>query len=301
MKIIHISKALMLFGLSCVLCCTLATAQSSRGSSVAPGSSLPGLGAVGMIMDGPGYIEVGGSHSALTAGNPDWNDFYARGMLSGGRNIFTGELTHESRFGDSGWFGDLGITRTLSENWYAQLSAGGSAGGFFLPKFRTDAHISRKLLRRRQLVASVGGGYDQSRTIAHDWRAQVEGAYYFNYPVVLQSGVMWTHATPGNILARTQYVAASQGHDKEHFVSLRYEWGREGYEVIGRFTSVSPVIGGHIAFTPPNVLFDFPVRTITGTWRQWIGPNWGLNFNVEHHEETAYHRLGGTVGVFLDF
>ena len=92
-----------------------------------------------MVMDGPGYIEVGGSHSSLTAGNPDWNDFYARAMLSGGRNIFTGEITREARFGDSGWFGDLGLTRTLSENWYAQLSAGGSAGGFFLPKFRTDA------------------------------------------------------------------------------------------------------------------------------------------------------------------
>lgn len=284
-----------------LLSCALASGQVNPSTSVAPGSSLPGLGALGMIMDGPGYIEVGGSHSALTAGNSDWNDFYARGMLSGGRNIFTGELTREARFGDSGWFGDLGLTRILSENWYAHLSAGGSAGGFFLPKFRTDALISRKLLHRRQLVASVGGGYDQSRTIAHDWRAQVEGAYYFNYPVVLQGGLMWTHATPGNILARTQYLAASQGHDKEHFVSLRFEWGREGYEVISRPGSVVSVTGRRIVVAPSNVLFDFPVRTIGGTWRQWIGPNWGLNFNVEQHQEPAYHRLGGTIGVFLDF
>lgn len=277
---------------ACLLCCAAARAQAGSGSTVAPGSSLPGLGAVGLFMDGPGYIEVGGSHSSLTAGNPDWNDFYARGMISGGRNIINGEITRESRFGDSGWFGDLGLTRTLSENWYAQLSAGGSVGGFFLPKVRTDALISRKLLPRRQLVMSVGGGFDQSRTVAHDWRGQVEGAYYFGYPVVLQAGLMWTRATPGNILARTQYIAASQGHEKEHFVSLRYEWGREGYEVIGPSTPLVPTV---------NVLFDFPIRTITGTWRQWVGPNWGLNFNVEQHQETAYHRIGGTVGVFLDF
>jgi YaiO family outer membrane protein len=138
----------------------------------------------------------------------------------------------------------------------------------------------------------VGGGYDESRTIAHDWRAQVEGAYYFEYPVVLQGGLTWTHATPGNILARTQYIAASQGHDKEHFVSLRYQWGREGYEVIGVPVGPTPAF---------NVLFDFPIRTITGSWRQWIGPNWGLNLNVEQHQETAYHRIGGTIGVFLDF
>jgi YaiO family outer membrane protein len=294
-------EAVILFLIAGLLSCSLASAQANSSTRVAPGSSLPGLGALGMIMDGPGYIEVGGSHSTLTAGNPDWNDFYARGVLSGGRNIFTGELTRQARFGDSGWFGDLGLTRTLSENWYAQVSAGGSVGGFFLPKFRTDALISRKLLRRRQLVASVGGGYDQSRTIAHDWRALVEGAYYFNYPVVLQGGLMWTHATPGNILARTQYLAASQGHDKEHFISLRYEWGREGYEVIGRPTSVVPVIGRRIVLSPANVLFDFPVRTISGTWRQWIGPNWGFNFSLEQHQEPAYHRIGGTLGVFLDF
>jgi YaiO family outer membrane protein len=289
-RILMLEAVMLLF--AGLLSCGLARAQGSPSTTVAPGSSLPGLGAASLFMDGPGYIEVGGSHSGLTAGNPDWNDFYARGLLSGGRNIITGELTREARFGDSGWFGDLGVTRTLSENWYAQISAGGSVGGFFLPKFRSDALISRKLLRRRQLVATVGGGFDQSRTFAHDWRAQVEGAYYFEYPIVLQAGLMWTHATPGNILARTQYIAASQGRDKEHFVSLRYEWGREGYEVIGPPTDLTPSF---------NVLFDFPVRTVTGTWRQWIGPNWGLNFNVEQHQETAYHRLGGTVGVFLDF
>jgi hypothetical protein len=49
------------------------------------------------------------------------------------------------------------------------------------------------------------------------------------------------------------------------------------------------------------VALDFPEHTVTGTWRQWIGPNWGLNFNLEQHQEPAYHRLGGTFGVFLDF
>jgi hypothetical protein len=26
-----------------------------------------------------------------------------------------------------------------------------------------------------------------------------------------------------------------------------------------------------------------------------------VNFNVEQHQEPAYHRIGGTFGVFLDF
>lgn len=281
-----------IFFFACLVSHPWASAQSGANNSVAPGSSLPGLSSVALGMDGPGYIEVGGSHSALTAGNPDWNDFYLRGAISGGRNALTGEVTRQGRYGDSGWFGDLGLTRTLSESWYAQVSAGASVGGFFLPRYRADALISRKLLSRRQLVASVGGGYDQSKTVNHDFRAQVEGAYYFAYPIVLQGGLTWTYANPGNIFARSQYIAASQGHDKEHFISLRYEWGHEGYEVIGPPSTSAPAF---------NVLFNFPVRTVTGTWRQWVGPNWGLNFNVEQQQEPAYHRYGGTLGVFLDF
>jgi hypothetical protein len=26
-----------------------------------------------------------------------------------------------------------------------------------------------------------------------------------------------------------------------------------------------------------------------------------VNFNLEQHQEPAYHRIGGTFGVFLDF
>jgi YaiO family outer membrane protein len=272
--------------------CTLVAGQDTSNTTVAPGSSLPGLGGLSLGLTGPGYIEIGGSHSSLTGNNGDWNDFYLRTTLSGGRNIFNGGIDRQARFGDNGWFGGLGLTRTFSEAWYAQFSAGGSVGGFFLPRYRVDALMNRKLLRRRQLVATAGFGFDQSKTVNKDIRSEVGATYYFQYPIVLQGGFTWTHATPGDILARTQYIAATQGYDKEHFISLRYVWGREGYEVIGGPTPTTPAY---------NVLFDFPVHDAIATWRQWIGPTWGLNFNLEQHQEPAYHRLGGSAGVFLDF
>jgi YaiO family outer membrane protein len=284
-------QTLFIFG-TFLLLIAMAGAQSTDNPTVAPGSSLPGLGGLSLGFNGPGYIEIGGSHSSLSGNYSDWNDFYVRGTLSGGRNTLNGELTREARFGDSGWFGDLGLTRTLSDNWYAQFTAGGSVGGFFLNRYSVNGLINRKLLSRRQLVATVGAGFDQSKTVDKDVRWQAGAAYYFQYPIVLQGGFLWTHTNPGSILARTQYLAITQGYDKEHFFSLRYEWGREGYEVIGAPTDSTPAY---------NVLFDFPERTVTGTWRQWIGPNWGLNFNLEQHQETSYHRWGGTAGVFLDF
>ncbi len=274
-----------------LLCGALACAQDTT-RTVAPGSSIPGVGGLPGGLDGPGYVEVGGSHSNLDSNNSAWNDLYLRGVMSGGRNSFTGQLWRQSRFGDTGWFYDLGLTRILSPDWYADFSAGSSVGGFFLPRFRADALLNRKLLSRKQLVATGGVGYDRSKAVNTAYRMQFGGAYYLSYPVVLQGGVMWTRANPGSIVARTQYIAATQGHNKEHFVSLRYEWGREAYEVVAPGGGLSPTF---------DVLFDFPERTLTGSWRQWIGPNWGVNFDIQHHQEPAYHRLGGTVGVFLDF
>src|SRR5215470_16229300 len=166
-------KILCLFFAYSIACISV-RAQVGSNSTAAPGSSLPGLGGIALGLDGPGYIEAGGGHSALSGGNADWNDFYLRGSISGGHNVFNGELTHEARFGDSGWFYGVGLTRTISENWYAQVSAGGSAGdGFFIPRFRTDGLINRKLLRGRQLVLTAGLGFDQSKTVNRDLRGQI--------------------------------------------------------------------------------------------------------------------------------
>jgi YaiO family outer membrane protein len=269
-----------------------AISQGQSSSAPAPGSSLPGLGGLPDVLNGPGYIEAGGGYSDLSGQYSHWTDAYIRGMVSGGRNVLNGEFVREDRFGGIGWLYTLGLTRTLSENWYAQISGGGSIGGFFLPLFHTDAVINRKLLKRRQFVVTAGGGYDKSRFAEYDTRAQIGAAYYFQFPVVVQGGLMWTYSNPGQILARVQYLAASQGYDKEHFITLRYEWGREGYEVVG--LPVGPI-------TRPGILYDFPEHTINATWRQWIGPRWGMNLNIEQHQEPTYHRLGGTLGAFLEF
>ncbi|HUO16410.1 MAG TPA: YaiO family outer membrane beta-barrel protein [Verrucomicrobiae bacterium] len=276
----------------CLLLCGLMSAQSTNDTTVAPGSSLPGMGGLALGLNGPGYIEVGGSHSNLSGGYSNWNDQYLRGVLSGGKNTFNYEFTHEARFGDSGYFGTLGLTRTFSSNWYGEFSAGASVGGFFLNRYSVGAILNRKLLKEKELVVNGGFGFDQSKTVNYDERFQAGAAYYFHIPVVLQGGFLWTHTSPGNIFARTQYIAINEGYNKEHYFSLRYEYGREGYEVIGPPVDSSPSY---------NVVFDFPEHTITGTWRQWIGPNWGVNLNIEQHQETSYHRWGGTLGVFLDF
>ena len=205
--------------------------------------------------------------------------------MSGGNNGFNGEATRQSRFGDTGWFYGLGWTRTWSQNWYTNASMGTSSRCFFLPKWRADGVINRKLLSKKQLVTSVGVGYDRYKTVQTATRATLGATYYFSAPFIIQGGVRFTYSNPGALMARSQYIAVTQGHDKEHYVVLRAEVGREAYQLIA----------------PSTALFDFHMRDYSVTWRQWIGFNWGINVAAERYQNPSYTRTGATVGFFLDF
>jgi YaiO family outer membrane protein len=265
--------------------CACMLAQES-GRPIPQGSSGPVVGMIPTTLNGPGFIEIDGSHSALSDSQPSWNDVYLRGGMSFSSNTVNLEFSRQSRFGDSGWFYNGGWVHTWAPKWYTDVHLGTSTGSFFLPRFRVDGFVHRKVLSREQLVLNFGAGYDKSRLQASAYRITPGAAYYFDrFPLVLEGGVTWTQSNPGSVVARSQYVALTEGRAKEHYLAVRAEVGREAYEIIqGQATA-----------------FNFPIRNFAGTWRQWLAPNWGLNFNVERDGNPFYHRLGGTIGIFLDF
>jgi YaiO family outer membrane protein len=268
--------------------------RSSKGQIVSQGSSVPGLGGVPGVLNGPAYVEVGGEDSSLSgpvAASAAWNDIYIRGALSSTRNVINYEVQRETRFSDSGWYYGAGLTRVLTQSLYAEFSAGSSIGGKTIPKLRLDGIAHLKVLPHKQLVLSAGAGYDKSKTVNTATRGQFSGTYYFDrFPLIAEAGVTFTHANPGSILARAQWLSVTQGHDKEHFISFRYEFGREGYELLQTSANAAP-----------TALFDFPIRNYSVNWRQWIGLNWGVNVSFEHDGNPNYHRTGGLIGFFLDF
>jgi YaiO family outer membrane protein len=256
------------------------------------GSSLPGMSSMPVGMNGPGFLEFGGSYSNVTGPSPNWQDAYMNGLITGGRNALSGQLSRQSHFGDTGWYYALGWTRAWSDNWYSELDFGTSTvKGFFLPKARVDALINRKLLPRKQLVLQLGGGYDLSKIVNNnpvansDYRGQIGAVYYFERPWIVQGGTIVTLAKPGSIVAPSGYLAVTHGHVKEHYITARANFGKEGYEL----------------FTAGQTLFNFTFQDYTLNWRQWMAPNWGFNATAEYEIKPIYHRAGGTVGLFLDF
>jgi YaiO family outer membrane protein len=273
---------------------TSASGPSSRvGRTVPQGSSIPGLGAAGFI-DGPGYVEIGGSRSDLTAPIQPWTDIYIRGDVQPtDRDIINLDFERQARYGDSGWLYSLGVTHVFTDFLYTDLSGGVSTGGFFIPKYEASAYVHYKTLPRRQLIVNAGIGLDQGKVVngltSRAARMEVGTTYYFtNWPFIVQEGFTLTQAAPGNISAPAGYMAITEGHNKEHYITVRAEIGREGYELFGNKTSQFSA-------------FNFPIHNYSGIWRQWIGNNWGINASFERYVNPYFNRNGATVGLFLDF
>lgn len=277
------SRLIFMTVLGLLLASGLAAAQQEE-APVSPGSAVPGIFFPG-LGGAHGFVEAGGGHSALTPGNPSWTDGYFRLLLAGESNTLQTEVTREDRFGDRGWYFSGGLTHVLSENWYGDVFVGASSYCFFLPKYRVDAFIHRKLLPHKQLVMTLGGGYEKAKDVHTAALLNPEANYYLRPTWILQSGLIFTHGDPGGVTVHTQYFAVTQGQNKSHFISVRGEYGREAWELI----------------SPTSVLVDFPIHDVSGTWRQWLAPNFGFNLTVERYNNYIFNRIGATAGLFLDF
>ncbi len=217
---------------------------------------------------------------------PHWTDAYVRGVINlTPANSLSVEADRQSRFGDSGFYGSLGLTHSFSSDLYVNAFVGSSVGGSFLPKFRVDGFVNYKLLAHKQLIANFGIGHDKAKTPNSATRYMPGFTYYLPWPFIIQGGATLTRANPGNVLAKTYNLAVTQGREKEHYITVRAEIGREAYEVVNA----------------NNTLVNFPIHSYSANWRQWIGMNWGFNFNFQREVNPHYNRNGATLGFFVDF
>ncbi len=231
------------------------------------------------------YVETGGQYLLLTNGFGTWAGGYVRSVLSAGRDILNGEVNGQREFGDSGTYFAAGDTHNFTANTYASLTLGSSAGGFFLPRFRADAFVNHKWLRRRQLITTLGLGYYSSKDPHRDHSVSIGTTYYFDKPWILEDGLRFNLSNPGGVFSPSGFLALTQGRNKQHYLTVRVGYGQEAYQLIG----------------PADVLASFRSRTATLTWRQWIGSNWGANAVVDYYGSPYYTRAGGSLGLFREF
>jgi YaiO family outer membrane protein len=271
------------------------TAASANPASVSPTSDSPAQaspqqpGTDVTPQAGPkqlsNFVEAGGDYLSLTNGFGYWAGGYARGVVTRGKNIWNAEINGQHEFGDAGIYLGAGDTYNFNPDWYGSLTAGSSVGGFFWPRFRADGFINKKWMARKQLITTFGFGYYAAKDIHRDHSFFVGSTYYFTKPWIVEEGIRFNISNPGSVFSPAGFVAVTQGRNRQRYITVRGGFGKEAYQLIG----------------PTVVLTDFPSQTLTVTWRQWVGTNWGFSLVGDYYHSPFYHRGGTSFGFFREF
>jgi YaiO family outer membrane protein len=233
----------------------------------------------------PRTLEVSTSLQNLTGGYGQWHDLTVRGTYNLGQHVLQGEGLVARRVGRDGAFIGLSDTYTFNEDWYGSLAIGAGDGAFYLPRYRVDATLYRKLLQDRRLVGSFGAGYYNAPD-GHTERSLSLGAvYYFAAPWVAEGGVRFNVSNPGTVRTHQQFLALTWGRDMHDVVTARYMWGGEGY----------------LAIAADRQLVNFNSREASVTWRHWLNPQTGILVGVNQYSNPSYRRRGVNAGIFHNF
>jgi YaiO family outer membrane protein len=231
------------------------------------------------------YVETGADYMTLTNGFGSWSGGYSRGVYEQGKNIWNAEINGQQEFGDAGVYFAAGDTYNFNSDWYGAFTVGSSAGGFFWPRFRSDGFINKKWLARKQWITTAGVSYVMAKDVHRDHTLYVGSTYYFQKPWIVEEGIYFNISHPGAVFAPAGFVAVTQGHNKQQYITVRAGFGEEGYQLVG----------------PTATLSQFNSGTLTITWRKWMGPNWGFDFVGDYYHSPFYMRGGSTFGFFKEF
>lgn len=234
-----------------------------------------------------GMLEGGGNYHAVSNDFGDWSGQYLKGELQFDKNNrWNAELLNQREFGDTGQYGAIGNTHIFNEDWYSVINVGAGINGDFLPRHRVDAFINRKWMAQRQLVTTLGIG-EYKAMDSHDDKSLFLGTSYYaqTIPWIFEAGIRFNQSDPGNVNSISQFVAVTQGRDKEHFITLRYGFGKEAYQIISSGQTLS----------------EFNSQEVSLQLRKWVGSNWGFNTRAEYYDNPNYNRAGITFGIFKEF
>jgi|GEM_PF-1023328 len=234
-----------------------------------------------------GFIESGVNASTLNNNYGSWVGEYVKSEINTAPDSrWNLQLLNQREFGEYGQYAVIGNTYNFNEDWYSVVSVGGASHGFFLPRYRIDAFLNHKLLDDKSLVATLGFGTSKAIIDAHKDNSIFVGAtYYFPQLWILQGGIRFNQSNPGNVLSASEFIAVTEGEDKKHFITLRYGFGREAYQIIGQSNTIS----------------NFSSNQISLELRQWLSDNWGFDARGEYYHNPNYDRRGINIGAFYEF
>lgn len=234
----------------------------------------------------PNYIEAGINYYNVTNnfGN-SFGQFINVQYQTDPWNRWSAGVQHARAFRDEGQAASIGNTHIFNKDWYSDVAASIGSSATFLTRYRVDGSLSRRWLDAGNFITTVGGTWDKANDIYSDRTLRLSAAYYFPSAWVVQAGFNLNHSNPGGVFAPSGFGALTYGFQGRYFLTGRYGFAREAYQLLNS----------------GNIVNSFNSQTIGGNWRQWVGADWGFNLGVELYNNPFYTRTGGIVSVFKEF
>ncbi len=190
--------------------------------------------------------------------------------------------TQQRRFGESGHYIGLQLTRDVNERNYVSLALGGGSSVLW-PIWRTDLNWHHKWGEQLNYVTGLGYMYASNRNDRNDRGLLLSLTGYFDQ-LVVEGGLHFNRNNPGGVRAGSQYVAATWGRDQVGTLMLRGETAQEAYQPIG----------------VNQELVDFDSRNLSIEWRHWWRPGYSLIVGGKVYRNPYYTQTDLRLGVRLD-
>jgi YaiO family outer membrane protein len=231
-----------------------------------------------------GAIEFVFGDGRMTNGYGSATAAALRGMVVTSLGVIQGELDHQSRFGFSGQYGALSLTRVLSEDYYMTVGAGTGSSELF-PTWRVDVSGYRKLGPDRRFVLGLGAYYAKGRDSGRsDDGVLLSGIGYFS-SMVIEGGLRFNRANPGQVFGPSQYIAATFGSDEKRAFIVRAEHAREAYQVL----------------TTGTERVNYDSQSFSIQWRERINSALLLLLGVQYYHNPNYSRTTADLGFRWSF
>lgn len=234
-----------------------------------------------------GYVEGAVLYGHLTNGYGDWVNQYIKSFVQINNNNGVGlQLAHDYEYGEHGDYAVGDLLHIINEDWYTSFGLGISNKTIFVPKYYIGGAVFRKFSATHRWIAYLGAHAYWWRPVYKTEDINPGLIYYFEKAWVIEIGTLLNQSNPGNVYSAAGYIAVTQGRVKEHYLTLRYGFGKEAYLPLG--INVPGAVG-------------YISNVITATWRQWWGQSFGTHIVGEAYTNKFYNRYGISIGLFKDF
>lgn len=233
-----------------------------------------------------GYVELGGGTARLTGGATPWSSTYLRGSYGvPGQGRFVFDVSGARRYGENGYFIGMTYIADVRPDLAVALGLGTGPAGFYFPKFRADAAVTKKWGPKLNLLTTVGATYILAKETYRDYTGFFDVAYYLPEPIILQAGVRYGISYPGAVKAGSAWVGALFGRTGHTTVGVRYSVGKTAYLLMGA----------------NSTLVDFADRAFSVSLRQWLSRDWGFTAGYDYYTNPSFQKTTFEIGVFRDF